>query len=182
MTPLVCAGQGGHGAFPDEIAFELCKRTHHVQEKLTCSCSELRISDAQLDNSAWFLLALGLSAIFGEVESTGTTTRKMERLPLGNSTVFLTLSWTGKRWKTSKQPRFTKYDTAGEVENAREAGFSRSLHEPKGRDFPHLFIKSVVVNPNHGDFASSIKYDQEPLTSGQLRVDVPDGCILCCIA
>jgi hypothetical protein len=133
VTPLACAGQAGHGAFPDEMAFELCKRTRHVQEKLTCSCSELRISDAQLDNSAWFLLALaenrmaglltitenelaiGLLAIFGEVESTGTSTREMERLPLGNSTVFLTLSWTGKRCKTSKQPRFTKYDTAGEV-------------------------------------------------------------------
>jgi hypothetical protein len=72
VTPLACAGQACHGAFPDEIAFELCKRTRHVQEKLTCSCSELRISDAQLDNSAWFLLALGLLAIFGEVESTGT--------------------------------------------------------------------------------------------------------------
>jgi hypothetical protein len=55
--------------------------------------------------------------------------------------------------------------TAGEVENAREAGFSRSLHEPKGRDFPHLFIKSVVVNPNHGDFASSITFD----TAGEVR-------------
>ena len=36
VTPLPCAGQADHGAFPDEIAFELCKRTRHVQEKLTC--------------------------------------------------------------------------------------------------------------------------------------------------
>ena len=37
VTPLACAGQACHGPFPDEIAFELCKRTRHVQEKLTCS-------------------------------------------------------------------------------------------------------------------------------------------------
>jgi hypothetical protein len=52
---------------------------------------------------------LRLLAIFGEMESTGTSTTEMERLPLSNSAVFLTLSWTGKRCKTSKQPRFTKY-------------------------------------------------------------------------
>jgi hypothetical protein len=52
---------------------------------------------------------LWLLAICGDVESTGTSTRKMERFPLGNRTVFLTLSWTGKRGKTSKPPRFTKY-------------------------------------------------------------------------
>jgi ABC transporter substrate binding protein len=51
---------------------------------------------------------LRLLAIFGEVESTGTSTREMERRPLGNSAVFLTLSWTGTRGKTSKQPHFTK--------------------------------------------------------------------------
>jgi hypothetical protein len=34
-------------------------------------------------------LAIGLLAIFGEVESTGTSTREMERLLLGNGTVFL---------------------------------------------------------------------------------------------
>jgi hypothetical protein len=33
---LACADQAGHGAFPDKIAFELCKRTRHMQEKLTC--------------------------------------------------------------------------------------------------------------------------------------------------
>ena len=65
VTPLACAGQACHGAFPDEMAFELCKRTRHVQEKLTCSCSELRISDAQLDNSAWFLLALAENRMAG---------------------------------------------------------------------------------------------------------------------
>lgn len=36
MATLAGAGQAGHGAFPDEIAFELGKRTRHVQEKLTC--------------------------------------------------------------------------------------------------------------------------------------------------
>jgi hypothetical protein len=36
ITPLACTGQAGHGAFPDTIAFELCKRARHVQEKLTC--------------------------------------------------------------------------------------------------------------------------------------------------
>jgi hypothetical protein len=33
---LACADQAGHGAFPDEMAFELGKRTRYVQEKLTC--------------------------------------------------------------------------------------------------------------------------------------------------
>jgi len=35
------------------------------KKKLTCSCSELRISDAQLDNSAWFLLALAENRMAG---------------------------------------------------------------------------------------------------------------------
>jgi hypothetical protein len=30
---------------------------------------------------------------------------------------------------------FTKNDTAGEVDHAREAGFSLGFHEPKRRDF-----------------------------------------------
>jgi hypothetical protein len=48
-----------------------------------------------------------LLAICGDVERTGTSTRNMERLPLTNSAVCLTLSWTGTRWKTSKPPRVT---------------------------------------------------------------------------
>jgi hypothetical protein len=46
------------------------------------------------------LNGLRLLATFGEVESTGTSMREMERLPLRNSAVFLTLSWTGNRGKT----------------------------------------------------------------------------------
>jgi hypothetical protein len=48
------------------------------------------------------------SIIFGEVESTGTSARKTERLLLRKSAVFPTLSWTRTRGKTSKPPRFTK--------------------------------------------------------------------------
>jgi hypothetical protein len=49
-----------------------------------------------------------LLATFGEVESTGTSTRGMEELSLSNGAVFPTFLWTGKRFETSKLPRFTK--------------------------------------------------------------------------
>jgi hypothetical protein len=48
-------------------------------------------------------------ATFGEVESVGTSTREKEKLPFSNGAVFMALSWTGTRGKTSKPPRFTKY-------------------------------------------------------------------------
>lgn len=50
----------------------------------------------------------GLLASFGEVESTGTSMRRMEGPSLSNSAVFPTFRWTGKRCETSKRPRFTK--------------------------------------------------------------------------
>jgi hypothetical protein len=45
--------------------------------------------------------------------------RGMEEPPLSNSAVFPTFRWTGNRCKTSKRPRFTKTDTAGEVRSTR---------------------------------------------------------------
>jgi hypothetical protein len=51
----------------------------------------------------------GLLAIFGEVESAGTSEREMESSSLRNDTVFPPVLWTEKRCKTSKPPRFTKY-------------------------------------------------------------------------
>jgi hypothetical protein len=50
----------------------------------------------------------GLLAIFGEVESAGTSEREMESSSLRNDAVFPAVLWTEKRCKTSKPPRFTK--------------------------------------------------------------------------
>ena len=50
----------------------------------------------------------GLLAIFGEVESAGTSEREMESSSLRNDAVFPPVLWTEKRCKTSKPPRFTK--------------------------------------------------------------------------
>ena len=64
------------------------------------------------------ILGLGLLATFGEVESTGTFTREMGRLPLRNDAVFPPVLWTGKCYETDKRPHFTKYgqDPGGLVE------------------------------------------------------------------
>jgi hypothetical protein len=47
-----------------------------------------------------------LLATFGEVESMGTSTREMERLPLRNNAVFRTLLRPGKPGQTSKTTPF----------------------------------------------------------------------------
>jgi hypothetical protein len=52
---------------------------------------------------------LRLLATFGDVESVGTSTREIKKLPLGHGAVFIAPSWTGTRGKISKPPRFTKY-------------------------------------------------------------------------
>ena len=49
-----------------------------------------------------------LLARFGDVERAGTSTREMGEPSIRNGAVFLTLSWTGTRGKTSKPPHFTK--------------------------------------------------------------------------
>ena len=51
-----------------------------------------------------------ISIAFGEVESARTSTRPIEKLPVSNGAGFITLSGPEKRYKTSKPPRFTKYD------------------------------------------------------------------------
>jgi hypothetical protein len=57
----------------------------------------LRIVYTDLDTS-WLL------ARFGEVESVGPSTKKMERAALSNSTVFLALSWRGIRCQPPNHP------------------------------------------------------------------------------
>jgi hypothetical protein len=52
---------------------------------------------------------VAISITFGEIESTGTSTRGMEGLSPWNCAVFPTLLWTGKHCEISKLPRFTKY-------------------------------------------------------------------------
>jgi hypothetical protein len=54
------------------------------------------------------LTAGSASPVFGEVESMGTSTRTMERLPLRNNAVFRTLLRPGKPGQASKPPLFTK--------------------------------------------------------------------------
>ena len=55
-----------------------------------------------------FAHEIGLLATFGDVESVGTSTREIKKLPLSHGAVFMALSWTGTRGKISKPPRFTK--------------------------------------------------------------------------
>jgi hypothetical protein len=55
-----------------------------------------------------YLNAIRFLATFGEVESAGASMRKIEKFPLRNDAVFMILSETGKRCKTSNPPRFTK--------------------------------------------------------------------------
>ncbi len=73
-----------------------------------------------------YLNAIRLLATFGEVESVGTSTREIEKLALSIGTVFMALSCTGKRRKTSKPPRFTK--TGQEPRS-----FCKALEEPPER-------------------------------------------------
>jgi hypothetical protein len=55
--------------------------------------------------AAWLF---GLLATFGDVESVGTFTGEIKKRPLRNGAVFVVLSWTGKRCKSSQNPHFTK--------------------------------------------------------------------------
>ena len=74
---------------------------HHVTPAFTC----LADVSANLLHGFERFKALGQ---FGEVESTGTSTRGMEGLSLSNGAVFPVFLWTGKHCETSKLPRFTK--------------------------------------------------------------------------
>jgi hypothetical protein len=49
-----------------------------------------------------------LLATFGDVESVGTSSREIKKLPLSHGAVFIALPWTGTRNKISKPPHFTK--------------------------------------------------------------------------
>jgi hypothetical protein len=51
-----------------------------------------------------YLNAIRLSATFGEVESTGTSTRGMDGLFLSNSAVFPIFLWTGKTVEDLQPP------------------------------------------------------------------------------
>ena len=68
---------------------------------------------------------LWLLSIFGEVESAGTSEREMESFSLRHDAVFPPVLWIEKRRKTPKPPRFTKYDTVGEVIFALASGLIR---------------------------------------------------------
>src|SRR3712207_1498278 len=94
------AGSKLHGSWPHLIlmAKSAIHAIHvwHAVESLVCQRAGRRENDLAISNT------------IGYVGSPGTSPKKMERLPLKNSAVFLTLPWRGTRGKTAKPPRFTK--------------------------------------------------------------------------
>jgi hypothetical protein len=81
-----------------------------------------------------------LLATFGDVESTGTSTRGMEGLSPCNGAVFPTLLWIGKDCETSKLPRFTKYGQ--EPQNEEDSQF-----DPRGvgADVPVTVVECLNI-------------------------------------